>query len=113
MLTEDVPITLADAVAGFASADGRKFEGTVNERVRVCYIKPFPKGEEIVPLGIIVRCVGWANEMCFCAQRWMQDILATMELEPITLIDGVVSPIGGVAYVELKQEASVQRARGV
>ena len=67
MLTEDVPIMLANSVAVFVSADGRKFEGTVNERVRVCYIKPFPIGEEIVSMGIIVRCVGWANEMCFGA----------------------------------------------
>ena len=67
LLTEDVPIILANAVAGFASSDGRKFEGAVNERVRVCYIKPLPIGEEIVSMGIIVRCVGWANEMCFGA----------------------------------------------
>ena len=67
MLTEDVPVTLADAVAGFASADGRKFEGTMDERVCVCYVKPLPKGEEIVSLGIIVRCVGGANKMCIGA----------------------------------------------
>ena len=55
---------LANSVAGFASADGRKFEGTVNERVRVCYIQPLPKREEIMPLGVIVGCVGRADEVC-------------------------------------------------
>jgi hypothetical protein len=40
----------------------------------------------------------------------MQDILPTMELDPITLIDGVIPPIGGVADIELKKKASVQRA---
>ena len=43
----------------------------------------------------------------------MQNVLPTVELEPVTLIDGVVSPIGGVADVELKKESPVQRARWV
>ena len=64
MLAEDVPIILANTVAGFAASDGRKFEGTVNERVGVCYIQPLPKREEIMSYGVIVRCVGWANEVC-------------------------------------------------
>ena len=37
----------------------------------------------------------------------MKDILATVELDPVTLIDGVIPPIGGVADVELKQKTSV------
>ena len=64
MLTKDVPIILANTVAGFAASDGRKFEGTVNERVGVRYIQPLPKREEIMTHGVIVRCVGWANEVC-------------------------------------------------
>jgi len=32
----------------------------------------------------------------------MQDILSTMELDPITLIDGIIPPICGVADIELK-----------
>ncbi len=64
VLTEDVPISLAYSVSGFASSDGSKFERTVDECVLVCDIQPFPKREEIVPLGIIVGCVGWADEMC-------------------------------------------------
>ncbi len=43
----------------------------------------------------------------------MKHILATMELDPITLVDCVVAPIGRVANVKLKQEAAVQRARWV
>jgi hypothetical protein len=43
----------------------------------------------------------------------MKDILATVELDPVTLIDGVIPPVGGVADVELEQKTSVQRARGV
>ena len=43
----------------------------------------------------------------------MKHILATMELDPITLVDCVVAPIGRVANVKLKQEAAVQHARWV
>ena len=64
VLTNDVPIVLAYAVSGFASSDGSKFEGTVNECVLVCYIQPLPKREEIMPLGIIVGCVRRADEVC-------------------------------------------------
>ena len=102
MLEEDVPIFLANTVAGFASSDGCKFKGTVYERVGVCDIQPFPKREEIMSCGVIVRCVGWADEVRVGAGRRMQDILSTMELDPITLIDGIIPPICGVADIELK-----------
>ncbi len=64
VLTEDVPIGLAYAVSGFASSDGSKFEGTVDECVLVCDIQPLQKREEIMPLGVIVGCVGRADEVC-------------------------------------------------
>ena len=43
----------------------------------------------------------------------MKDILATVELDPVTLVDGVIPPVSRVADVELEQKASVQLARGV
>ena len=43
MPPKDVPILLANAVAAFAASDGSKFEGTVNEGVKMCDIKPFSK----------------------------------------------------------------------
>ncbi len=36
-----------------------------------------------------------------------------MKLDPITLVDCVVAPIGRMANVKLKQEAAVQRAKWV
>ncbi len=41
----------------------------------------------------------------------MKNILATMKLDPITLVDCVVVPIGRIANVKLKQEVAVQHAR--
>ena len=43
----------------------------------------------------------------------MKNVLTTMKLNPITLVDCIVAPIGRVANVKLKQEAAVQRARWV
>jgi hypothetical protein len=43
----------------------------------------------------------------------MKHILATMKLDPITLVDCIVASIGRVANVKLKQEVAVQRTRWV
>jgi hypothetical protein len=37
----------------------------------------------------------------------MQDILSTVELDPVALVDGIVSPISRVADVELEEEAAI------
>ncbi len=43
----------------------------------------------------------------------MKIIFTTIKLDPITLVDCLVAPIGRMANVKLKQEAAVQRARWV
>ena len=41
----------------------------------------------------------------------MKNILVTMKLDPIMLVDCVVAPVGRMANIKLKQEAAVQCAR--
>ncbi len=41
----------------------------------------------------------------------MKKVLTTMKLDPITLVDCIVAPIGGMANVKLKQELAIQCAR--
>jgi hypothetical protein len=43
----------------------------------------------------------------------MNDILSTVELDPIMLVDCIVAPIGRMADVKVKKKASIQRARRV
>ena len=40
----------------------------------------------------------------------MENILPAVILNPVTLVDCVVAPVGGMANIELEQEAAVQRA---
>jgi len=43
----------------------------------------------------------------------MKNVLTTVKLNPITLVDGIVALIGRMADVEVKQEMAIQRARWV
>jgi hypothetical protein len=64
MLPKDIPILLAYAVSAFAASNGSKFKETVDERIEVCDVEPFPKRQKVVAFYIIVRCVGWTNKVC-------------------------------------------------
>ena len=43
----------------------------------------------------------------------MKNVLTTVKLNPITLVDCIVAPVGRMANVKIKQETAVQRARWV
>jgi hypothetical protein len=43
----------------------------------------------------------------------MKNVLTTMKLDPIMLVDCIVAPIGGMANVKLKQEPAIQLARWI
>jgi hypothetical protein len=43
----------------------------------------------------------------------MKNVLTTMKLNPITLVDCIVAPVSRMANVKIKQEAAVQPARWV
>ena len=43
----------------------------------------------------------------------MKNVLTTVKLNPITLVDCIVAPVGRMANVKIRQEAAVQRARWV
>ena len=65
MFPKDVPIILAYTVSGFAASDGSKFEGTVNEGVKMRDVKPFPKRQKIMAFCVVIRCVRWTDKVCF------------------------------------------------
>ncbi len=51
--------------------------------------------------------------MCVCGEQMMKNVLTTVKLNPVMLVDCVVAPVGRMANVKIKQEAAVQRARWV
>jgi len=104
---------LALVVPAFASSDGSKLERTLDEGIKMCDVKPFPKRQKIMAFCVVVRCVRWMNKVCICGQRWVKNILATMKLDPITLVDCIVLPFGWMANVKFEKEMSIQHARRV
>ena len=54
MLSKDVPILLAYAVSAFATSNGSKIEGTMDEGVKVCDVQPLWKRQEVVAFCVIV-----------------------------------------------------------
>jgi hypothetical protein len=102
MFPQDVPFILGYAVACFAAVNGSKLERTVNVCVEMGNVEPFLIGQEVVVLGVVIRRVGRSNEVRVGREGGMSDILATVELEPVTLVNRIVTPICWMANVELK-----------
>ena len=65
MLLKDVPICLTNTFSGFAISDGGELKGTMDVCIMMSDVKPFPKGQKIMALGVIVICFGWMDQVCF------------------------------------------------
>jgi hypothetical protein len=102
MFPQDVPFILGYAVACFAAVNGSKLKQTVNVCVEMGNVEPFLIGQEVVALGVVVRHVGRSNEVCVGREGGMSNILATVELEPVMLVNHIVMPICWMANVELE-----------
>jgi hypothetical protein len=76
----------------------------------MCNIEPFPKEQKVMALSIVIKHVGWLDEVCLSGERWMSYILPSMELDPITLVDCIILPISWMEDVKLEEELAVQLA---
>ena len=92
-----------------ATLNGSKFERTMDVYIVMCDVEP-AKGYGVLHNHPKYQ---WMNKACVCHEGWMKDILTTIELNPITLVNCIVSPIGGMANVKFKQETSVLCARRI
>ncbi len=61
MALQDVPIILRDTITRLLPMDCGKFEGTVDESVKVCDVEPFPEGAKLLPCSIVIRSIGRAD----------------------------------------------------
>jgi hypothetical protein len=64
MALQDVPIILIilrDTITSLLPVDCGKFEGTVDESVKVCDVEPLPEGAKLVPCSIVIRGIGRAD----------------------------------------------------
>ncbi len=102
MPLKDVPVFLRDMIMRLVATNIGKLEGTMNLCIQVGDFKPFPKKQKVVVSSIVVRRVGWTNKMCLGGKGWMFDVLPTMILNPIMLVDCIVLPIFWMANVKFK-----------
>ncbi len=58
-----------------------------------CEDKPFLKRQMVVASSMVVGRIGWTNKMCLGGKGWMCDVLSTMILNPIILVDCIIMPI--------------------
>ncbi len=54
MFPKDVPVILRDTIERFAATNGGKLKWTVNVCIKMCNIEPFPKGQKVVALSIVI-----------------------------------------------------------
>jgi hypothetical protein len=99
---KDVPVFLRDTITPLAAMGRDELKGNVNVCIQVGDVKPFPKRQNIVASSIVFRHIGWTNKMCFGGKGWMCDILPTMTLNPVALVDCIVRPIRWIANVKFK-----------
>jgi hypothetical protein len=102
MLPKGVPVLLAYSVSAFAASDGSKFKRTMDICICVCDVEPFSKRQEVMGFCILVGCVGWTNKVRICGERRMKNVLTTVKLNPITLVDCIVAPVGRMANVKIE-----------
>ncbi len=61
MALQDVPIILRDTITSLLPVDCGKFEGTVDESVKVCDVEPLPEGAKLVPCSVVIRSIRRAD----------------------------------------------------
>ncbi len=102
MPLKDIPVFLRDTITRLVAVNRGKLKGRVNVCIQVGDVKPFPKRQKVVVSSIVIGHIGWTNKMCFGGKGWMCDVLPTMIMNPIALVDCIVMPICWMANVKFK-----------
>ncbi len=55
-----------------------------------------------MPYSIVIGSIGWADKVSVRGQIRTSQVLSSMVLNPILLIDCIVTPVGRVTDVEVK-----------
>ena len=66
---------------------------TVDENIKMGNVEPFLEWMKVVVERIVIRCLRWTNEMSIRGQIRACNVLLSMILYPITLIDCIILPI--------------------
>ncbi len=82
----------------------------MNVGVLVTNIKPFSERHKFMVSRVAVRCVTRTNQVSVQSLARVPKIINTVQLQPVSLVEGVIAPICRVANIELEEEPAVERA---
>ena len=85
----------------------------MNVGVLVTNIKPFSEVHKLVASRVAVGRVTWTNQVCVRGLARVAKVINTVQLQPLSLVDGVIAPISRVANIEFKEEHAIECAQGV
>ena len=110
---ECIPINLGNPVTGFASSYENIFERPLNVGVLVTNIEPFSEKHKLVASRIAVGRVTWSNRVSVKGLVRVGKVIKTVQLQPVSLVDGIIAPISWVANIEFKEEPAIKPVQGV
>ncbi len=93
MSTKDVLIILRDTIASFTTSNRRELKRTMDEDIKMGDVEPFSEWVKVVAERIVIRCIGWAIWMSIRGQTRARNVLLSVVLDPITLINCIMMPI--------------------
>ncbi len=66
-----------------------------------------------MPYSIVIGSIGWADKVNVRGQIRTSQVLSSMVLNPILLIDCIVTPVGRVTDVEVELKPAIEGAQRV
>ncbi len=110
VFAEGAPVSLANVIMSFLARNGSKFKGPVNVGVQVTNIQPFSEQQQFMPWWIALRCLWWANKMGVAQWVGRCNVIRVVKLEPVSLVDCVITPISRMVNIKFKEELTVKHA---
>ncbi len=74
----------------------------MNVGILVTNIKPFSERHKLVASRLAVGRVTWTNQVSIRGLARVAKVINTVQLQPVSLVDGIIAPISRVANIEFK-----------
>ena len=82
----------------------------MNVGVLVTNIKPLLERHKFMASRVALRCVTRTNQVSVRSLPRVPKIINTVQLQRVSLVDGVIAPIRRVANIELEEEPAIEHA---
>jgi hypothetical protein len=113
MAIKNIPVSLGNTIPCFVTPNGGKIKWSMDISVHMTYIEPFPETHKFVVGGIAVGGICRSNQVSLGRQARECQVANTVKLQPISLVNRVVTPIIWVANIKFEKEPAVRSARRI